>query len=158
MKNYMFDFNVLKFFYINTRTGKVLHSLPFRWEFSSLGWVKINLMGLLGDILVLLLMEVFFVAVWGNLLKLFLRFLKFILLWLLSFIGLYMLWRKLKRWCLLMSGLNVILLWFVLHFLLGQMFLGCFDGILVLITVEKLGLGLLIFFVKGMCLLISWLI
>ena len=37
------------------------------------------------------------------------------------------------------------------------MFLGCFviDEILVLITVEKLGLRLLIFFVKGMRVLIS---
>ena len=32
------------------------------------------------------------------------------------------------------------------------------DGILVLITVEKSGLGLLIFFVKGMRVLISWLL
>ena len=34
---------------------------------------------------------------------------------------------------------------------------GCFviDGILVLIIVAKSGLGLLIFFVKGMCVLIS---
>ena len=56
-----------------------------------------------------------------------------------------------------MSGWNVILLWFVLRLLLGQMFLGCFriDGILVLITVGKSSLGLLIFFVKGMCMLIS---
>jgi len=61
---------------------------------------------------------------------------------------------------LLMSDWNVILLWFVLCLLLGQMFLGCFviDEILVLITVTKLGLGLLIFFVKGMCVLIIWLI
>jgi len=52
-----------------------------------------------------------------------------------------------------MSRWNVIQLWFVLHLLLGLMFLGCFviDGILVLITVRKLGLGLLIFFVKEMC-------
>ena len=40
------------------------------------------------------------------------------------------------------------------------MFCGCsvIDEILVLITVEKSGLGLLIFFVKEMCALISWLI
>jgi len=58
-----------------------------------------------------------------------------------------------------MSSWNVILLWFVLRLLLGQMFLRCFviDEILVLITVGKLGLGLLIFFVKGMR-VISWLI
>ena len=42
MKNDMLDFNVIKFFVINTHTGKVLHHLLVRWEFSSLGWVKIN--------------------------------------------------------------------------------------------------------------------
>ena len=42
MKNDMFDFNVLKFFGINTRTSKVLRPLPIRWEFPSSGWVKIN--------------------------------------------------------------------------------------------------------------------
>ena len=59
-----------------------------------------------------------------------------------------------------MSGWNVTLSWFVLHLLLTQMFIGCFviDEILVLITVEKSGLRLLIFFVNGMCVLISWLI
>jgi len=33
---------VIKFFSINTRTGKVLRPLPIRWKFPSLGWVKIN--------------------------------------------------------------------------------------------------------------------
>jgi len=44
--------------------------------------------------------------------------------------------------------------------LLGLMLCWCFviDEILVLITVGKLGLGLFIFFVKGMYVLISWLI
>jgi len=47
----------------------------------------------------------------------------------------------------------------VLRLLLGLMFFGCFiDEILVLITVEKSGLGLLIFFGKEMRVLISWLI
>ena len=89
----------------------------------------------------------------------FLRLLTFTLLWLLSFMDLYMLWRKLKRWILIMYGLNVILPWLVVHLLLRQMFLDCFviDGILVLITVGKLVLRLLIFFVKGMCVGISWL-
>jgi len=39
------DFNVLKFFGINTRSGKVLSPLPVRWEFPSPGWVKINIDG-----------------------------------------------------------------------------------------------------------------
>ena len=60
----------------------------------------------------------------------------------------------------LMSSLNVILPWFVLCLLLGLMFHGCFviDGIFVLITVGKSDLGLLIFFMKEMHVLISWLI
>jgi len=33
---------MIKFFGINTRTGKVLRDLPIRWEFPSPGWVKIN--------------------------------------------------------------------------------------------------------------------
>ena len=49
-----------------------------------------------------------------------------------------MLRRKLKRWDLLMSGLNVILPWFVLHLLLGLIFRGWFiiDEILVFIIVR----------------------
>jgi len=45
MKNDMLDFNVIKFFYINIRSGKVLRPLPVRWEFPSPGWVKINIDG-----------------------------------------------------------------------------------------------------------------
>ena len=36
MKNDILDFNVIKFFGINTRTGKVLRPLPI-WEFPSPG-------------------------------------------------------------------------------------------------------------------------
>jgi len=129
-------------------------------KFLSPNWVKINIDEALRGILVVLLVEVFSVRVWRSLLAFSVRFLKFRLVWLLSFMELYMLWRKLKRWSLLMSDLNVILHWFVLRFLLGLMFHGCFviDGILVLITVRKSGLWLLIFFVKKMYVLISWLI
>ena len=83
-------------------------------------------------------------------------FLKPRLLWLLSFLELYMLWRKLKRRDL-MYDLNVILPWFVLHLLLKLMFHGCFviDEIFVLIIMGKSTLGLLIFFVKEMRVLIS---
>jgi len=35
-------FNVIKFFGIKTRNGKILRPLPIRWEFPSPGWVKIN--------------------------------------------------------------------------------------------------------------------
>jgi len=42
MKNDMLDFNVIKFFCIITRTGKVFRPLPVRWKFPSPGWVKIN--------------------------------------------------------------------------------------------------------------------
>ena len=37
MRNDMFDFNVLKFFDINTYCGKFLHPLLVRWEFPSSG-------------------------------------------------------------------------------------------------------------------------
>jgi len=36
-KNDMLDFNVIKFFGIKTRSGKVLRPLPVRWKFSSPG-------------------------------------------------------------------------------------------------------------------------
>jgi len=45
MRNDMFDFYVLKFFDINTRSDKVLHPLSVRWKFPSPGWVKINIDG-----------------------------------------------------------------------------------------------------------------
>jgi len=45
MKNNMLDFNIIKFFGINTCTGKVLHPLHVIWEFPTPGWVKINIDG-----------------------------------------------------------------------------------------------------------------
>ena len=42
MKNDMLNFNVIKFFGINTRISKVLCPLSIIWEFPSPGWVKIN--------------------------------------------------------------------------------------------------------------------
>jgi len=63
MKNDMLDFNVIKFFGINTCSGKVLRPLPVRWKSPSPDCVKINTDGLLGSILVLLLVEVFSVGV-----------------------------------------------------------------------------------------------
>jgi len=160
MKNDMLDFNMIKFFLVLILV-LVKFFVLFLLDVSFLdqAGLKLTLMGLLGDILVLLLVEVFSVGVRGSLLVLSFRLLKFSLLWLLSFMELYMLWRKLKRWGLLMYDLNVILPWFVLHLLLGLMFHGCFviDGTLVF-TMGKSELGLLIFFVKGMCALISWLI
>ena len=80
MNNDMLNFNMIKFFDINTRSGKVLRPIPVRWEFPSPGWVKINIDGADRGILDLLLVEVFSVGVWKNLLVLFLRFLKFRLL------------------------------------------------------------------------------
>jgi len=49
IKNDMLDFNVIKFFG-NTRTGKVLRPLSVKWEFPSLGWVKTNTNGVVGDL------------------------------------------------------------------------------------------------------------
>jgi len=73
-----------------------------------------------------------------------------------EFYGVIYALKKAQKLGLTKSDWNVTLSWFVLGlcciYLLGQMFLGCFviDEILVLVTVEKSGLGLLIFFVKGM--------
>ena len=39
MKNDMLDFNVINFFDIKTRSGKVLRPLPIRWKFPSPGWL-----------------------------------------------------------------------------------------------------------------------
>jgi len=65
MKNDMFDFNVLKFFGINTRTGKVLRPVLFLLDgnFLHQAGLKLTLMGLLGVIQVLPLVEVFSVGV-----------------------------------------------------------------------------------------------
>jgi len=60
----MFDFNVLKFFSINTCIGKVLRHLPVLDEsFLHQVGLKLTLMGLLGVIQVLPFVEVFFVGV-----------------------------------------------------------------------------------------------
>ena len=45
MNNDMLDFNVIKFFGINTRIGKAFRPLPVRWEFPSPGQVNINTNG-----------------------------------------------------------------------------------------------------------------
>jgi len=45
MRNDMVDFNVIKFFGINSWNGKVILPLPVRWKFPSSGWVKINIDG-----------------------------------------------------------------------------------------------------------------
>jgi len=39
----MFNFDVLKFFGINICSSKVLSPIFVRWEFPSLGWVKIHI-------------------------------------------------------------------------------------------------------------------
>ena len=139
-----------------TRTGKVLRPLLVRWEFPSPRWIKINIDG---DILVLLLVEEFSMGVWG-VYWFFLWFLEVQTVMVTKFYGIIHAMEEAQKTSLLMYGLNVILPWFVLHLLLELMLCGCFviDGILVLIIVGKSGLELLIFFVKGMCVLISWLI
>jgi len=45
MKNDMLDFNVIKFFDINTHTGKVLRPLPVRWSYLHQIGLKLTLMG-----------------------------------------------------------------------------------------------------------------
>jgi len=152
MKKHMLNFNVIKFFYINTRTGKVLCPLPVRWEFPSPGWVKINTDGAARGYPGLATCGGIFRRSMEEFFGVFSAFLEVQTAVVVEFYGVIHVMEELKRWSLLMSGLNVILPWFLLRLLLGLMFRGCFviDGILVLITVEKSGLRLLIFFVKGM--------
>ena len=64
MRNDMFDFKVLKFFDINTRSGKVHHPLLVRWEFPSLGCVKIKIDGAVGGSHGLATSSGIFVGVW----------------------------------------------------------------------------------------------
>jgi len=98
MKNDMMDFSLIKFFGINTRTGKVRRPLPVRWDFSSPGWVKINIDGAARGSSGLATCGGIFRGSMGEFIGTFSAFLAFRLLWLLDFIELYMLWRKLKSW------------------------------------------------------------
>ena len=98
----MLDFNVIKFFGINTHSGKVLRPLPVRWEFPSLGWVKINADGAARGILVCLLM--------GEFIGAFSAFLEVHTTMVLEFYGVIHAMEEAQRWGLLMSGL----IWFSL--------------------------------------------
>jgi len=148
------------FFNINTRSGKVLHPLPVRWEFPSPGWVKINIDGTTRGSPGLVACGGIFRGSMGYFIGGFSISFIFRLFWLLNFMELYMSLKKLKRWVLLVYDLNVILPWFVLHLLLGLTFLGFFviGGTLALITVEKLGLRFLTYFMKVMHVLTNLLI
>ena len=160
MKIDMLDFNVIKFFGIITSIGKVLCPFPLRWEFPLLGWVKINTDGAARGYPGLATCGGIFCGSIGKFIGVFFAFLEVQTTMITEFYGVIHAMEEAQRWRILMYDLNVILPWFVLHLLLGVMFYGCFviDEILVLITVGKSGLGLLIFFVKGMRVLISWLI
>jgi len=48
MKNDILDFNVIKFFDINSRSGKVLRPLPVRWVKIHQAELKLTLMRQLG--------------------------------------------------------------------------------------------------------------
>jgi len=63
MRNDMLDFNVIKFFGINTHNGKVLHLFLLDGSFLHQAGLKLTLMVQLGVILILLLVEVFSVGV-----------------------------------------------------------------------------------------------
>ena len=101
----MLNFNVIKFFCVNIRTGKILHPLSVRREFPSSDCVKINTDGVARGYPGLAPCESIFVENMGKFIGVFsvFFFFKFRLLWLLSFMGLYMLWKNIKRCALLMS-------------------------------------------------------
>ena len=150
MRNDTFEFNVLKFFDLILVVAKFFSNFLLDGSFLHQVVLKLILMVLLGVLLVLLLVVIFFVGVWGSLLLVSQLSLIFRWFWLLRFMEICMPLKKLKRWVLLVYGLNVILPWFVLHLLLGLMFLGFFviGGTLALITMGKSSLGFLIFFMK----------
>jgi len=105
---------------------------------------------LLGILLILLLVVIFFMGVRESLLIVYLFSLMFKLLWLPSFMELYMLLNKFKRWVLLVHGLNVIMFWFMLHLRLWLMFLECFViGETLLLIIVRNHLRFLTFFRKG---------
>jgi len=97
MQNDMFDFNVLKFFGINTRCDKVLSPLLVRWEFPSLGWVKINIDGATRGSSGLATCDGIFRGSMSEFISDFSAFLDVQTAWLLSFMKLYMLLNKLTR-------------------------------------------------------------
>jgi len=148
MKNDMLDFNVIKFFGINTRTGKVFRHLLIKWEFPSPGWVKTNIDGAARGYPGL--------ATCGGISV----FLEIRTTMVVELYGVIHATEEAQKMGLINVWLECDLPWFVLRLLLGLMFRGCYviDEIFVLIAVGKSGLGLLILFVKGMCVLISWLI
>ena len=82
MKNDMLDFNVITFFGINTRTGKVFRPLLVRWSFLHQDGLKLTLMGLLGIFWSCYLWRYFPWEYEGVYQCFFLCFLKFRLLWL----------------------------------------------------------------------------
>jgi len=88
---------VIKFFGINTRTGKVLRPLPVRWEFLSLGWVKINTDGAARGYPSLATCGGIFRESMWEFIGAFSVFLEVQTAMIVEFMELYMLWRKLKR-------------------------------------------------------------
>lgn len=42
IRNDIYDFSVLEFFGIGTRSSKARNSIQVVWEFPSLGWFKVN--------------------------------------------------------------------------------------------------------------------
>ena len=109
----------------------------------------------LGVLLVLLLVVIFFVGLWGNLLVVSLlsfTFLDVQTTLVAEFYEVIYAIEQAQKMSLTSLWLECDFAWFMLHLLLGLMFLGCFviSGILVLTTVRKSGFGFLTLFVKGM--------
>jgi len=130
---------VLKFFGINTPSGKVLSPLHFRWEFPSPGWVKINIDGATKGSSGLATCGGIFRESMGEFIGGFSSFLGVQDALIAEFYEVIHGIEQAQKWVLLVYGLIVILPWFVLHLLLGLMFLGCFviGGTLVLNTAEN---------------------
>jgi len=109
MKNDMLDFHVIKFFSINTRTGKVLRPLLVRWEFPSLGWVKINTDGAAKGYTDLATCGGIFRGSMREFIGAFSTFLEVQIVLVAEFYGVIHSMEKLKIWGLLMFGWNMIM-------------------------------------------------
>jgi len=97
MKNDMLNFDVIKFFCINTRSGNVLRPLPVRCEFPSPDWVKINIDGATMGYPGLATCGDICCGSMRDFIGAFSVFLEVQIAWFLSFMELHMLRRKHKR-------------------------------------------------------------
>jgi len=157
MKNDMVDFNVIKFLVL---VGKVLCPLTVRWEFPSADWVRNNIDGATKGYPGLSTCGGIFYGSMEEFIGGFSVFLEVQTALMTEFYGFMYAMEETQKMSLTSVWLECDFALVCAAFTAKTDVPGCFviDETLVLIIVGKSGLGLLIFFVKGMCIQISWLI